>query len=221
MRAGGLNRSKGLNSKIGCVLDIDFRKADVVADQYFMDRSAYGHRCQRKADAHWHLDGWDFDGTGDYVDVTDLTTDLSGDGDFTADVLIKSASQTNIMHILSQSHTVDPYASDWIFGGSILGEALWMRSVTIAQPSGFDGRIWHYLAMAWDKSAGTYKGYLDSNALGVSGSVAGYGGVSSVKVGSRGDGTLSFYNGKIGKVRLYNLAEYAARILQRAIRSRN
>ena len=151
-----------------------------------------------------------FNGTTNYVD-TNLTTDLSGSGDFTVEAWIKADTSAG-RYAMSQSHSLDPYSSDWIIMFS-QGEALfWMRSATLSAPAGFDGTQWNYLALVWNSSAETYEGFVNGASVGTSGTVSGYGGVGSIKIGASGNATSSFFDGTIDEVRISNTARSSAEI---------
>jgi len=182
------------------VLDLPLYKLDGAA---FMSKDAYGHLCTVNG-ALWTPRGRSFDGSDDYIDAH-LSTDLSGSGDFTAEVWVKAADSAQ-GYAMSQSHALDPYASDWIMMLNQTTSLLWMRSVALAAPTGFDGTRWNHLAMVWEKAVGKYKGYINGELLGQSGTVEGYGGVSSVKIGASGDATTGFFGGLIDEVRICNRA---------------
>jgi len=151
----------------------------------------------------------EFDGTGDYVD-TGITTDFSGTGDFTVSAWFKGS---NSVYMITQTHTAGSYASDWIFGGSGT-ELFWMRSQNLGTASTIEDGNWHHVAMVWDKSAETYEGFVDGASIGTSSTVSDYGGVNSVKIGTRGDATTTFTNGSVDDVRIHNYARTAAQVIQ-------
>ncbi len=182
------------------VLDLPLYKLDGAS---FMSKDAYGHLCAVTG-ALWTPRGRSFDGSDDYID-THLSTDLSGSGDFTAEVWVKAADSAS-RYTMSQSHGFDPYSSDWIMMFSQTTSLFWMRSVLLAAPTGFDGTRWNHLAMVWEKAVGKYKGYVNGELLGQSATVEGYGGVGSVKIGSSGDGITTFFGGLIDEVRICDRA---------------
>ena len=156
--------------------------------------------------ASGQIDGaQDFDGSNDYVNITGLTTDLSDGGDFTIEAWVKADGETETYGI-TQAHDMGPtpaYASDFIFFYQHSGTSLfWMRSVTLAEPDGFAPTQWNHIAMVWDKSAATYEGFVNGESIGTSGTVTGYGGTGSVKIGTRGDATSSFFGGTMDEVRV-------------------
>jgi len=155
--------------------------------------------------ASGQVDGaFSFGAGDDYVDTT-LTTNLSN-SDFTASIWTKfSGSPT---YALSQTHTVGGYSSDWFIVG-VSAKIFWFRSVTLGDSLTINDNIWHHLVMVWDESAGTYEGFVDGNTLGYSGSVADYGGINSVKIGTRGDAQSAFFIGSIDEVRISTIVKDA------------
>ena len=182
------------------VLDLPLYKLDGAA---FMSKDTYGHLCAVTG-ALWTLRGRSFDGLDDYIDAH-LSTDLSGSGDFTAEMWVK-ADDSAQGYAIAQSHALDPYASDWIIMLNQTTNLFWMRSVALAAPTEFDGTRWNHLALVWEKAVGKFKGYINGELLGQSGTVESYGGVSSVKIGVRGDATTDFFGGLIDEVRIYDRA---------------
>ncbi len=183
-----------------CVLHLPLHRLDGAS---FMSKDAYGHLCAVTG-ALWTPRGRSFDGSDDYID-THLSTDLSGGGDFTTEVWVK-ADDSAQGYATAQSHALDPYASDWIMMLDQTTSLFWMRSVALAAPTGFDGTRRNHLAMVWEKAVGKFKGFINGELLGQSGTVEGYGGVGSVKIGARGDATLSFFGGLIDEVRICDRA---------------
>jgi hypothetical protein len=57
--------------------------------------------------------------------------------------------------------------------------------------------------MSWNKSAETFEGFVDGSSKGTSAVVTGYGGMSSVKVSTRGDGTSSFSGGNADEIAIW------------------
>jgi len=153
-----------------------------------------------------------FDGTNDYVNCG-LATDLSS-SDFTASVWIKYSGDNS--WAISQSHTLTPsYSSDWLFpdGAQLRANIFFMRSVVLGDESTINDNIWHHLVMVWDRTSETYEGYVDGGSIGTSGTVSGYGGVSTVKVGSTGDATTGFFTGSIDDFRVFSRALTAQEII--------
>src|SRR3989344_6041318 len=78
-----------------------------------------------------------------------------------------------------------------------------MRGVTLGSYSTVNNTNWHHMVMVWDKDSNTYKGYVDGALIGTSGTVGGYGGVGTVKIGARGDGGTTFWKGMVDEVAVW------------------
>ena len=142
-----------------------------------------------------------FDGTDDYID-TNYTAALSS-ADFSVSAWIKQGAGQS--YAVSQAHTAPSYSSDWFFPFGGGNSIFWMRAVGLGSASSLiEDNQWHHLVMVWDVSEEKYTGYVDGASLGQSAAVTSYGGINSVKIGVRGDGTTSFYNGSIDDVRIYD-----------------
>ena len=76
IKVGSLNRSIGSKSKIGCVLDLDFKHLD--GDSFMSNRDCYGHLCTNHG-SKWQLNGRYFDGVDDYC-ISEDTEVLTRDG---------------------------------------------------------------------------------------------------------------------------------------------
>ncbi|MFA6190248.1 MAG: DUF2341 domain-containing protein [Candidatus Staskawiczbacteria bacterium] len=141
-----------------------------------------------------------------YADITSLTLNLSG-SDFSASVWVK---QNGTSYAVSQSHAVSPYASDWFIVSNVGGAQgiFWMRSVMLGNIATINDNNWHHLTMVWSVSAAKYIGYVDGASIGQSTAVTAYGGVGSVKIGARGDGTSPYYGG-IDEIRVSSIARSA------------
>jgi len=100
----------------------------------------------------------------------------------------------------SSTQTNTPsYSSDWFmpYGPDSI---FWMRGVMLGDPTTIQDDNWLMLTLVWDESEGTYEGFVDGVSIGTSGVVSNYGGVNSVKIGSRGDGTTAFFSGSVADV---------------------
>jgi len=169
----------------------------------FMSKDVYGHLAVAHG-ALWTPRGRSFDGNDDYID-TGLTKDLSGGGDFTAEAWIEAAN-INKIFAFSQAHALDPYSTDWVVMLNPIDSLFYMRGVALAPPTGFDVTRQNHLALVWEKEVEKFKGYVNGELVGQSATVSGYGGAGSVKIGARGDGTTSFFGGRIDEVRIRNRA---------------
>jgi len=144
-----------------------------------------------------------FDGVDDYINTT-LTANLSGGGDFTIEAWVKAGGDDE-KYVVAQTGTVSPYGSDFIFYYHTDPTYLfWMRSIGLAPPAGFVPTRWNHLAMVWDRSTETYEGFVNGVSIGTSATVSGYSGTGSIKIGTRGDATTTFFDGTIDEVAIYN-----------------
>ena len=209
---GELPNDKGSSSQIdmtGNILLYHFNNDSGYGENntHIYDFSGSGNNGTSHADAHPIAAGkfngaFDFDGTGDYID-TGITKNLSGSGDFTVEAWVK-AEDNNQVYAITQAHTLGSYGSDWIFFYGSGNSLFWMRNVVLNKPTGFDGTKWNHLVMVWNESARTYEGFVNGGSIGVSGIVSDYGGVGSIKIGTRGDATSSFFRGIIDEVAIFN-----------------
>jgi len=231
MRAGPLRRSIGAGSKIGCVLDVDFRKVDGPS---FMEKSVYGHICTVNG-ALWQLDGFFFDATDDYVncpDHSDLQNIFDGGGCLEAVVLPNSDGEGNYGRFIAKTNG----AGGWIAGVS--GEVSGAVDFELYQYfTGTDG-YWvttatqipiksrKHVAVIYDADSvgndpmliteGTTVGITESDTpTVVRSSDAGI----DLRIGNQHDQSKTF-DGLIVSARLDRQPEFLARILQRAIDSR-
>jgi len=144
-------------------------------------------------------DAYDYNGSNSYTD-TNYTTSLSA-SDFTIEGWFKADSTTEV-YAIAQAHTAPGYSSDFIFYYNGASNLWWMRSKQLAQPGGFTGTNWNYIVMAWDETAGTYEGFVNGVSAGTSPVVTGYGGLNSIKIGTRGDAVSSFWGGIMDEVKI-------------------
>ncbi len=153
-----------------------------------------------------YLDG------GDYVDCgNDQKLDnLSGKSDFTAEIWTKFSG--NQSYAICQGNQLSPYQSDWFFVYSGGGSIFWFRGKQMGAISDINDNKWHHLAMVWDKSTETYEGFVDGESIDISATFSDYEGVESIKIGTRGDATSTFFHGLIGEVAIYNRALSAQEI---------
>lgn len=100
-------------------------------------------------------------------------------------------------YAMSQAKSITPsYASDWIICVNE-GALFWFRSTILGVTSDYSPYAWNHFIMVWDYVAGTYEGFVNGESIGTSGAVTTNAGVDTVKVGTRGDETSSFFNGDI------------------------
>lgn len=220
MRLGNLKRSVGQDSKVGCVLDIPFRYVEAAHQGYFMSRDVYGHRCQNFGSV-WNLDGRKFDGIDDYVDcgndeslsvISAVTVEVRAKygalgehqvlqgkrtGDYAGYTALKGTDD-KIHFLLADS------SSAWKFDiksdDSILLE--WIHIVGTYQSG--NGLLYINGVQQRETSSATNNIYEDGGNLAIGGEPV----------------NPHWVNGLISEIRIYNLSEYFARMLQRAIRAR-
>lgn len=234
MRAGGLKRSKGGSARVGCVLDIDFRKVDVPDGQSFMSRDTYGHSCTIHGMV-WNLNGQVFDGVSARVNppAAAIFSFVSSDK-FSFVTQFKGGNLINPVYQM---------LFDKLKEATIKGYNLGMynneRRLTLAVMAGA-----HPANAVQAKTAETIaddrwvnaEGYYDGSQA-VSGCFIYIGGDPKAltqladgdvtgditndqnsEIGGRNGGNYPF-NGLIALMRVYKTDQYAAKILQRAIRS--
>ncbi|MFH1445119.1 MAG: DUF2341 domain-containing protein [Nanoarchaeota archaeon] len=131
-----------------------------------------------------------------YVD-TNQDYDFSGGGEFTASMWTKDTSPGN-KYLIVQTHAIGGYSSDWILGYQNGG--VWMRSMTIDGNNIISDGEWHYLCFTFD-GTNTIALYIDGDLKDSRSDISGFGGISSVKIHSRGD-LGGNYNGEADEIRL-------------------
>lgn len=134
-----------------------------------------------------------------YIDTNDFR-DYSNGGDFTVCAWARRSSPA-ADYVACQTRVHSPYGSDWIIVGG--GALFWMRSRSIGSANVLNDFKWHHLAFAWDQGRERYRGYYDGIFIGESLVVSGYGGIGSVKIGTRGDALISFWNGGIAHFKIF------------------
>lgn len=222
MRAGPLRRSIGAGSRIGTVLDIDFRKVDVAADQYFMDRSVYGHKCQAKGGPKWNLPGNDFDGSADYVICGNHASFSFGSGEFSLEASIKTAVNATMQIACKRDGGTNGFYNLYVFATKLRAELKDAESDACSLESKgstvIDGVLRH---LSVRRTAALLSGFVDGDMIGTvdASAVGDTDNGAELQVGRWKTDTQHF-DDMIASARVYNQAEYAARILQRAIDSR-
>ena len=212
-----------IGHEIGCVLAIDFKKKD---GDSFMDRSVYGHLCTPSGGAKWNLDGFDFDGVNGKVELNDnnaaspmnfttsdftleflVNIDVLGAGDYGV-IINRGAHQ-------SDGYYVDARESNKLRFSTDVSGTSWGINFPGFFITGFPI---HGAAM---KSGGDFRIYKNGDLVA---SVTGRGNPASstcpTRIGVYGDGTVNYMDGRIPSVKIFRQAEYAARVLQRAIEAR-
>ena len=219
MRIGGLKQRIGADSKVGCVLGIDFKKVGQGHGQSFMSHDVYGHICAITG-AVWNLDGRKFDGADDYIRIPD-SSPLSP-ATITVEAKAKLYGKATYGMIVSKrdsAGTIMPYElifhqtnDRWHF--QVKGEAWYTASDIISPQLG----TWYHVVGVMDganviiyrdrvKTVGTALTALPTNT-------------ANVAIGRAGDVNDHYFNGTIRNARICNFSDYTARILARSIDSR-
>ena len=217
---GGLKHRIGGNSKVGCVLGIDFKKIGQCHGQSFMSHDVYGHSCAIIG-AVWNLDGRSFDGTDDSVEAPNNPS-LNITGAITISVRVKLIS-SKVQNIAGkgEADTYVPYkltvfSDETIYFLQSEGGTTWHTPINPPDTLSLD--IWHYLAATNDLK--TARVYLNEAGIGIDTTPATSLMTNSFPVDIGKAGTGTFFNGLISKVNICSFADYAPRILQRAIDAR-
>jgi len=216
MRAAGLKQSKGGGARVGCALDIDFRKVDVPDGQSFMERSVYGHLCTNHG-AVWNLEGMKFDGSDDFVEMgtASLTAGASSlsvrmKPQTASDKAIGEVKLDNEGFILYQTNSIA------IIFGSRGGKQV--TSLNNSLPMNLESVV-TFVYTGGDKDLGSsYEVIINAEkqTVTVGGTVGGSFGKNYIARENGG----AYFPGQIKQFTVYDLADYAAKILQRAIRSK-
>ena len=216
MKIGGLNRSIGSNSKIGCALGVDFKHLDGAT--FMSNRDCYGHLCTNIG-AVWNLVGFYFDGVDDYVRCEDAI--VLGNDDFNIDAVVIDLDIANAPYYLGWWDSVSAYVRfrseanqsfDIRFGG--------VRTEVISSGKTFvDGQEFHLCAKV--DRAGNSEIVVNGDPCGVEVTEA-HGSISFTNLFKMGKvETAVGMTGLIKRVRITKgFADYAARILARSIDSR-
>jgi len=155
-------------------------------------------------------DALDYNGTTDYVDAG-VSINLSNN-DFTISTLAKFGID-DADYVMSQTHTQLPsYSSDWILCRNHV--IFWMRGESLGTLSDYEDNLWHHFVAIWDRSVEKYMLYVDGVSLGQSANVSDYGGVGTIKIGTRGDATSAFFKGIIAHTIIRNAALDADEVKQ-------
>ena len=218
MRIGGLKQRIGADSKVGCVLGIDFKKVGQGHGQSFMsNRDCYGHLCTNTG-AVWNLGGRSFDGVDDKVVMP--TSIQLGTEDWSMETQLKETNLAQARYpigwydgagdfcIFRSSNTIQ-FEIDCYFGG--------VRDDPIV-PIAITNNFSYNIAITLDRD-GDWKGYFNGNHSKTSAVTVTTGSISFTNSFTLGR-PFNDWNGHISKIRLKNYADYAARLLQRAIDAR-
>lgn len=223
---GGYNPGLGAASKVGCALDVDFRKVGQGDGDSFMSHDFYGHNCTITG-AEWNLDGMLFDGVADVIDLGDVSElDFAGDSSFAILSVVNMADGTVSGAIVSKYDFGN--AKGWFAGYYQVGTVAQFSinnnaALARALYSAYTGERTHYVAMK--DSTNPMRLYFNgkepsvyttqNNGVNVT-SPAGL----NAQIGRRQDAGGWFWKGLISEVQVFPWTVYAAQILQRAIWSR-
>ena len=203
-------------SKVGCVLSLPFRYLD---GEKFMDRSVYGHLCTNHG-SKWQLDGRYFDGVSTNRISVPHTSCLNLSEAITVEALAKTETVSGFGDIVSKAN-VGLGDGWWLYRDSAsLGVQINLAGWrTLIWDNAFVVGSFLYGSFTYDKqililyaggdnvARANYTGSITTNNYPLS---IGY---------EPGAATDPFY-GVIGRVKIFSRAEYAARILGRAIEAR-
>ena len=220
MRVGRLKRSIGQGSKIGCVLDFQNRYMDTPDLGYFMDKSVYGHRCQNLGSL-WNLDGRRFDGVNDSINCGHgASLNITGN-EITFEMWLNVQVMVGGLAIRAPLEK-----ATWIYAfylnsglGKIESEVKSGGVEKVASGGALTAGKRYYVAGVYDGANVLI--YLDTIKT-VGNALTGNIDDSAAEDLSIGDcaATGRPIDGLIDKVRILNYADYAARILSRAINGR-
>ena len=214
---GGLKHRIGGNSKVGCVLGIDFKKIGQGHGQSFMSHDVYGRICAITG-AVWNLDGRSFDGVDDKVVMP--TSIQLGTEDWSMETQLKETNLAQARYpigwydgagdfCLLRALDVATFEIDCYFGG--------VRDNPIV-PIAITNNFSYGIAITLDRD-GDWKGYFNGHHSKTSAVTITTGSITFTNAFTLGR-PFNDWNGHISKIRLKNSVDYAARILQRAIDSR-
>ena len=222
----------GANSKVGCVLDIDFKKIGQNHEQSFMSHDVYGHSCAITG-AVWNLDGREFDGIGGYIDCGNPTI-LNITGSITLEVNAKvdKINPADIQSVVGKYNSAVTDQMSWLLSNptnAALVEFLISQDGNngegVSSSTGLVVGKWHHLTGVYNASSLLMSVFKD----GVQNSeTTTYTSLKitpqNVLIGAQGaaaGGTRRFLDGHISRAKVYNYADYTAKVLQRAINSKN
>ena len=216
MRAGPVGRSIGGGARVGCVLDIPFRYVEASDGDYFMSRDVYGHRCLAQG-SDWNLEGRSFDGVDDRIELgtASLTSGASSvtapvKPDVSGDKAVGELKLDGVGFILYQR------AVDAITFGSRGG------AQGVSPGGSLTTNAWSVVAFVYtggDKDVvSSYEVTINTEKQPVvsQGTVGGAFGKNYIGRENAG----AHFSGHIGAIEVHDLAEYAPRVLQRAIQAR-
>ncbi len=147
-----------------------------------------------------------FNGTSTVVPIG---TPLSSGTDFTFEAWVYASSTSTSHNIISSSNNVFFIALGTLYGG--IGGVY-----TLVSSSNFPTNVWKHVALTFSDSANTMTLYINGSAVNQNTNVTqSFTGGETLRIGSHvsGGSPVSFWNGRIAQVRVYNTALSAANIL--------
>ena len=227
MRIGGLKQRIGGNSKVGCVLDIDFKKIGQGHGQSFMDRSVYGHLCTNYG-AVWNLDGRYFDGSDDYLDLGDKELFRPDAKSMTFDVLFKTEKTVADQGLFTKGDVYfdgrGAYFLQITASSNTLWRATYQSDFFTAQSSEVIGKLTEAVMLAdheRDKISLAKNGNLFApDASNITETANTQNDALLLGCYFYDNARQVYFKGCFQRVRFYNFADYTARILARSIDSR-
>ena len=203
------NGKVGGDSKIGCVLGLDFKHLDGAS--FMSNGDCYGHLCTNHG-SKWQLDGRYFNGSSDYLQVASHPAFNIGTGDLTA------------VSPISVSKAKQGTEFDW-WGGNA-GNLVFHKSVAdeYHYSDGTDWPKWGASARFdwWDclallRRVGVFQSFVDGNPVGTSTYNWNINFQANALLIGRADGFTRYFQGLVGRQLFFNFADYAPRIVERAI----
>ena len=230
MRIGGLKHRIGGNSKVGCVLDIDFKKIGQGHGQSFMSHDVYGHSCAITG-AVWNLNGRSFDNVDDIITIPDAASlRLAAPFTIIANIYnneLYDSTATKRRYIVAKlglAGATKGFALNFELDGRlrfITGTAnTWQ--IDYSAKASWDIGWWHLAVELLPSSTDLFyvNGRLDKVNTQVHSPIAHD--TANLEIGDTiqdAANSLSF-NGIIGSLQICNFSDYAARILSRSIEAR-
>ena len=203
-----------IGHEIGTVLALDFKKKDGAS---FMDRSVYGHLCTNHG-SKWQLDGRYFDGVNGYVDCGNPDS-LMITPNITVVARVKPTTTAGLQGIYMAHHsTCYENIGLYVWDGNLRIHK--KRETDARESAGFatikagertcaaimiEGLNWRGYKNGSCTNEGTFIDLLQTpnDMVNVGRSIIG--------------GIWKYVDGLLGKVSLYNFADYAPRILSQSI----
>ena len=198
-----------IGHEIGTVLALDLKRED---GDSFMDRSVYGHLCTNYG-SKWQLDGRYFDGISNKVACGDVGIGVNGPASIVFHLYLnRTAIQRGAYNgIFSQAGGLYQHtANDMLY--QVMGNSLQYFSGALVS------KLWYPLELIYDGQYSTTRVYQSGNEK-VMGNPQNIDipALDNFQVGYSAVGDGGWLEGLMGKVSIYNFADYTPRILSRSI----